>query len=173
MALTLKQRAVTMKRQGFDDGVVGAVLGLEAAAVQSLLYDATPDVAVPAQLIISDTAGIVIPAGTVETVIDSVTLPEGAVAVASSAYLEVEAVEPGDQVSLYWSRADLDGVETGTVTVIPEQLISWSSLFDELAGFDETPFALPVALEIRIGGGGVPLQADTTIVRARIALLGL
>lgn len=47
MAPSPKQRAVTMKRSGFDDSLVGAVLGITAADVQSLIYDADPDVELP------------------------------------------------------------------------------------------------------------------------------
>lgn len=41
---TPKQRAVTLKREGLDDGVIGAILGLSSADVRSLIFDADPSV---------------------------------------------------------------------------------------------------------------------------------
>lgn len=46
-SLTSKQRATTLKRQGFDDGVIGAILGINSDEVQALLFDAAPVVDAP------------------------------------------------------------------------------------------------------------------------------
>lgn len=43
-APTPKQRATTLKRQGLDDSVIGAILGLSADDVRALLVEADPDV---------------------------------------------------------------------------------------------------------------------------------
>lgn len=43
-APTVKQRATTLKRQGFDDGVIGAILGVSADDVRALMYEASPSV---------------------------------------------------------------------------------------------------------------------------------
>lgn len=45
-APTPKRRAVTLKREGFDEGVIGAILGLDPDDVRSLLYEADPDVSI-------------------------------------------------------------------------------------------------------------------------------
>lgn len=47
MTPTPKQRAVTLKRNGFDDGVVGAILGINAVDVQSLVADVDSAVVLP------------------------------------------------------------------------------------------------------------------------------
>lgn len=44
---TTKQRAVTLKRQGFDDTVIGALLGIAADDVRALMTEADPQVSLP------------------------------------------------------------------------------------------------------------------------------
>lgn len=69
-APSVKQRATTLKRQGFDDGVIGAILGLSSDDVRALLLEADPQVALPGVAAASasiwvdwDTPSVDIPAG--------------------------------------------------------------------------------------------------------------
>lgn len=172
-----------MKRQGFDDALIGAILGVSDDDVRSLLVDASPsvygtpyyvlelrDIDVPAGTDWGDVAGY--------NVLDEFTLPvpralicniHVALSVATDVTIlaQVYCPEPSYQGTLIGGSAvagNLWGEGNGTV-----------SLADSLLGPGvRAPAALPLQVHLKTDGAGGDIVGDaTTIDLLRVAMLTL
>lgn len=102
---SVKQRVISLKRQGFDDTVIGAILGLSSDDVRSLLVEADPQV--------------VLPGGGEVKVAQAVLGHDDIVALGDTAFPLLDAAEPGTlhvMVSAFLRTGAWDGEAWGPQT---------------------------------------------------------
>lgn len=171
MSQTTKQRAVTLKRQGFDDSVVGAILGVDPEDVQALLFEADPPVAVIQQQVFEIT-DYLIPAGSewLHERFDEATLPGVYLGVINSLYIEIAESLPED------FGLALDGYDNAFLGIdnAVDPLYKWAGtaiLSGAGSGLE------PLGEQVIYGQltlqrpPGVPTPEDITVVRARATYL--